>query len=140
MKLTKEQWIKLSNIFHNRHDGFVYIDQKAPAATFFAVVKIVEEFLSAQGLLDNRESKDPAVDETAEDYLDRLVSEASPAWEGVDPEKFMDDARGRTRFGEALNLLRKLADLQNGPPLETYREEWIELMADVHRFLYDHNA
>lgn len=36
---------------------------------------------------------------------------------------------------EALRLLRDLADLQNGPPLERYREEWERTMKEVYAFL-----
>lgn len=36
---------------------------------------------------------------------------------------------------EALRLLRALADLQNGPPLEKYRAEWEKVMREVWAFL-----
>ena len=64
MTLTKEQWIQLSNIFHKRCDGQIRV------ADFPAVVDIVEEFLSSQGILDNSEP-----DETPDEYLDRLTAE-----------------------------------------------------------------
>jgi len=35
----------------------------------------------------------------------------------------------------AIKLLRDLADLQNGAPLEEYRKEWEETMEQVHDFL-----
>ena len=38
-------------------------------------------------------------------------------------------------FKRALALLRDLADLQNGPPLETHRKEWEETMELVYNFL-----
>lgn len=34
-------------------------------------------------------------EETADEYLDRLVKEASPSWQGIDPQQFMDEVRGR---------------------------------------------
>lgn len=33
-------------------------------------------------------------EETVDEYLDRLVKEASPSWQGVDPQQFMDEVRG----------------------------------------------
>lgn len=79
-------------------------------------------------------------EETVDEYLDRLVKEASPSWQGVDPEKFLDEVRGRVPFDEAISLLRQLADLQNGPPLQKYREEWEAVMSDVHEFLHEHET
>lgn len=38
-------------------------------------------------------------------------------------------------FTRCLELLRDLADLQNGPPLETYRKEWEKTMSEVYDFL-----
>ena len=40
-----------------------------------------------------------------------------------------------TPFGESIKLLRDLADLQNGAPLEQYRKEWEETMQQVYDFL-----
>ena len=40
-----------------------------------------------------------------------------------------------TPFGESMKLLRDLADLQNGAPLEQYRQEWEETMEQVYDFL-----
>jgi hypothetical protein len=34
-------------------------------------------------------------EETVDEYLDRLVKKASPSWQGVDPQQFMDEVRGR---------------------------------------------
>jgi hypothetical protein len=45
-----------------------------------------------------------------------------------------------TPFDEAIKLLRAIADLQNGPPLEKYREEWEAVMSDVHEFLHEHET
>ena len=39
---------------------------------------------------------------------------------------------------EALRLLRDLADLQNGPPMEKYRQEWEGVMTEVYKFLKEH--
>ena len=36
---------------------------------------------------------------------------------------------------KAIRLLSDLADLQNGTPLETYKEEWEKTMNEVHDFL-----
>ena len=40
-----------------------------------------------------------------------------------------------TPFGESIKLLRYLADLQNGAPLERHRQEWEETMEQVYDFL-----
>jgi hypothetical protein len=40
-----------------------------------------------------------------------------------------------TPFGESIKLLRDLADLQNGAPLERHRKEWEETMEQVYDFL-----
>ena len=40
-----------------------------------------------------------------------------------------------TPFGESIKLLRDLADLQNGPPLEQHRKEWEKTMNEVYEFL-----
>lgn len=40
-----------------------------------------------------------------------------------------------TPFGESIKLLRDLADLQNGAPLEQYRKEWEDTMEQVYNFL-----
>jgi hypothetical protein len=40
-----------------------------------------------------------------------------------------------TPFGESIKLLRDLADLQNGAPLERNRKEWEETMNQVYNFL-----
>ena len=40
-----------------------------------------------------------------------------------------------TPFGESIKLLRDLADLQNGAPLEQHRQEWEETMEQVYDFL-----
>lgn len=45
MSLTKEQWIELSNIFHDKYDSWSYPLAEQPSATFPAVVDIVEEFM-----------------------------------------------------------------------------------------------
>ena len=41
----------------------------------------------------------------------------------------------RPILSEAVELLRDLADLQNGPALEKYREEHEETMDQIYRFL-----
>ena len=41
----------------------------------------------------------------------------------------------RQEVSTALRLLRSLADIQNGPPLEKYREEWRVVMDEVYDFL-----
>ena len=40
-----------------------------------------------------------------------------------------------TPFGESIKLLRDLADLQNGAPLEQHRQEWEKTMEQVYDFL-----
>jgi hypothetical protein len=40
-----------------------------------------------------------------------------------------------TPFGVSIKLLRDLADLQNGAPLEQHRKEWEETMEQVYDFL-----
>jgi hypothetical protein len=40
-----------------------------------------------------------------------------------------------TPFGDSIKLLRDLADLQNGAPLERHRKEWEETMEQVYDFL-----
>ena len=42
-------------------------------------------------------------------------------------------------FKAALTLLRDLADLQNGAPLERYRKEWDEVMTSTYDFLEQHS-
>lgn len=39
-----------------------------------------------------------------------------------------------------LQLLRDLADLQNGAPLESYREEWEKTMDEVYTHLKEHEV
>lgn len=46
-----------------------------------------------------------------------------------------DVSSSLTPFGEAIKLLKDLADLQNGAPLEQHREEWEETMEQVYDFL-----
>lgn len=43
-----------------------------------------------------------------------------------------------TPFEESLKLLRDLADLQNGAPLEQHRKEWEETIEQVYIFLNKH--
>lgn len=40
----------------------------------------------------------------------------------------------------ALRLLRDLADLQNGAPLESYRQQWEATMYEVYPFLDSNNS
>jgi hypothetical protein len=40
----------------------------------------------------------------------------------------------------AIRLLRDLADLQNGPPLEQHRKEWEATMEEVYKFLSEVEA
>jgi hypothetical protein len=40
-----------------------------------------------------------------------------------------------TPFGEAIKLLRDLADLQNDAPLEQHRKEWEDTVQQVYNFL-----
>lgn len=43
-----------------------------------------------------------------------------------------------TKFYQAIKLLRDLADLQNGAPLEQHRAEWEQTMDEVYTFLNEH--
>jgi hypothetical protein len=43
-----------------------------------------------------------------------------------------------TKFDQAIKLLRDLADLQNGAPLEQHRAEWEQTMDEVYTFLNEH--
>ena len=125
---------RLTDLFFKHSDDIS--EDGEPVATLFAVADIVNEFLSEDApVLDGSE---PIGEETVDEYLHRLVKKASPAWQGVDKEKFLAEVRGRVPFDEAIDLLRQLADLQNGPPLETYREEWAETMSAVYEFIKKH--
>ncbi len=65
--------------------------------------------------------------EAVADFVDGVESKLTPA--SVDGETPL------TPFGEAIRLLRELADLQNGPPLETYRKDWEKCIDEVYKFL-----
>ena len=41
----------------------------------------------------------------------------------------------KTQLNKAIKLLRDLADLQNGAPLEQHRTEWEQTMNEVYEFL-----
>jgi hypothetical protein len=41
----------------------------------------------------------------------------------------------KTKLTKAIKLLRDLADLQNGAPLERHRKEWEQTMNEVYEFL-----
>jgi hypothetical protein len=41
----------------------------------------------------------------------------------------------KTQLNKAISLLRDLADLQNGAPLEQHRKEWEQTMNEVYEFL-----
>jgi hypothetical protein len=43
-------------------------------------------------------------------------------------------------FESAIGLLRDLADVQNGAPLETYRTEWEGIMEATYKFLEEHES
>jgi len=49
--------------------------------------------------------------------------------------RLFDVSGSLTPFGESIKLLRYLADLQNGAPLERHRKEWEETMEQVYDFL-----
>ena len=46
-----------------------------------------------------------------------------------------DDSDSLIPFGESIKLLRDLADLQNGSPLEQHRKEWEATIKKVYDFL-----
>ena len=41
----------------------------------------------------------------------------------------------KNAFSTAVKLLRELADIQNGPPLVKYENEWNDIMKRVYDFL-----
>jgi hypothetical protein len=48
---------------------------------------------------------------------------------------FVDNKDYKSLFKNALEILRELADIQNGPPLERYRPEWEDIMQNTYEFL-----
>ena len=77
------------------------------------------------------------IDQTIpDDVLDFMKDAAIEKMNGVNKNSFLADVGGSlTPFGESIKLLRDLADLQNGAPLERYRQEWEETMKQVYDFL-----
>ena len=55
-------------------------------------------------------------------------------------EKIVDKycEKQESKFDTSIRLLRDLADLQNGSPLEQYKAEWEETMNEVYTFLKEH--
>ncbi len=45
-----------------------------------------------------------------------------------------------SKFDRALKLLKDLADLQNGAPIEQHRTEWEQTMDEVYTFLNQHKT
>lgn len=80
----------------------------------------------------------PAMEEYAEEYADsqtRLMARRILSWDGKG--RFQDASVQELAeiVRHAPRLLRDLHDLQNGPPLEKYREEWERTMREVGEFL-----
>jgi len=55
-------------------------------------------------------------------------------------EKIVDKycEKQESKFDTSIRLLRDLADLQNGSPLEQYKAEWEKTMNEVYTFLKEH--
>lgn len=53
----------------------------------------------------------------------------------IEGAKWMRSKMLPEHFRKGIKLLRDLADLQNGAPLETYRKDWEETMREVYDFL-----
>jgi hypothetical protein len=66
---------------------------------------------------------------------DWLLPGVEGKWYPVEIGPPVADISQVERFDECISLLRELADLQNGPPLVTYEEDWNECMAKVYEFL-----
>jgi hypothetical protein len=65
-------------------------------------------------------------------YLDQNLVKLQPGIPTVSVEG--------TDLEKALTLLRDLADLQNGPPLERHRAEWEQTMQQVYDYLNTHEG
>ena len=46
----------------------------------------------------------------------------------------------KDKFEQGVKLLRKLVDLQNGPPLYQDTKEWEETMTSVYKFLEENET
>lgn len=57
-----------------------------------------------------------------------------------DQVEWLDESPGsdNVEFGEALRILRDLADIQNGPPLIKWEKQWTEIMKEAYEFLNKH--
>ena len=85
----------------------------------------------------------PAMEEWAEIFADatvRLMATRILFWDGKG--KFQDASIQELAeiVRHAPRLLRSLHDIQNGPPLEKYREEWEDVMKEVGDFLNQHET
>lgn len=85
----------------------------------------------------------PAMEEWAEIFADaavRLMATRVLFWDGKG--KFQDASIQELAeiVRHAPRLLRDLHDLQNGPPLEKYREEWEATMQKIGDFLEKHET
>jgi hypothetical protein len=74
--------------------------------------------------------------EKIDQILDSLYDRVIEPCEAKEQLLHLHDVSGSlTPFGESIKLLRDLADLQNGAPLEQHRKEWEETMEQVYDFL-----
>ena len=50
----------------------------------------------------------------------------------------MDGKKVKITLDKSIELLRELAELQNGPPLFTYEKQWNQTMEDVWEFIHNY--
>jgi hypothetical protein len=96
MKLSKEQHILLSNIFHHRYDGWVATDkgrQEEPVVTFSTCEAVVEEFLSRiEPAAPAQIDWIPGPPDQSGDYLISSKHWPHPSWEAYEPDSVRWDS------------------------------------------------
>jgi hypothetical protein len=75
--------------------------------------------------------------EKAQEVINNLIGEKSFISFINEPDD-SNDKDYKSLFGDALKILRELADIQNGPPLERDRPEWEDIMQNTYEFLTEH--
>ncbi len=50
----------------------------------------------------------------------------------------MNGKKVKITLDKSIELLRELAELQNGPPLFTYEKQWNQTMEDVWEFIHNY--
>lgn len=68
-------------------------------------------------------------------YAKALIDDLPPNVFADQVLRLFDVGDSSAHFGESIKLLRDLADLQNGAPLEQHRKEWEETIDQVYNFL-----